>query len=125
MWCGFPTFGTGLYRTILMEFRKLGLNKVTIASQHIEKINPSLRADIFNAAAHKVVFSVEPADADILAQNYRRSTPGSEHFNPANITELPPYHALLDGHEEKLPSFVAPHGTGKLHDVIEHAAAQP
>ena len=70
----FPTFGTSLYRTILMEFRKLGLNKVTIASQHVEKIDAKLRADIFNAAKHKIVFSVEPSDADILAENYRRST---------------------------------------------------
>ena len=117
----FPTFGTSLYRTVLMEFRKFGLNKLTLASQHVEKIDFKLRADIFNAAKHKVVFSVEPADADILAENYRRSTPGSEHFNPAIITELPPYHALVDGVETELDPFFPPHGTGKMADVIKHS----
>ena len=117
----FPLFGTSLYRTILAEYRKYGLNRVVVASQHITQIEVSLRESILSNVGEKIIFNIEPQDAEILAPYYDRSTPGSETFNIANITELPPFHALVDGVTTTMPPFTPPYGTGKLEDVRLHS----
>lgn len=117
----FSMYGMSPYAKILTQLRKYGLNRVVIGTQYVAQIPPPLRTAILATVAHKVIFNVEPEDAELLARSYDRSTPGASQFNITNITELAPFEAYISGVKENMPQFAPLYGTGKLEDVLERS----
>lgn len=113
----FPKYGTTQYVSMLSEDRKFGLT-LSVALQYFHQIDVKLRDSILGNVAHKVIFNVEPKDAALFADGYRRATPGAEHFNPANFTELLPFEAYVDGRKQTLPPFAA--AKGKYPDALAY-----
>jgi hypothetical protein len=114
----FPMYGTSLYAKMLAQMRKFGLNKIVLAAQYVAQLDETLRPAILSTTTRKVIFNLEHDDAKALSSAYNRP---NQLFNPAAITELEPYQALVNGSQTAMPPFVPPYGTGKFNDVLERS----
>lgn len=110
----FRTYGTSLYKDILTEPRKFGLNKVYIATQYMPEHEKDLNKAILGTVARRVIFRVDHADAVILSQAYNTDMQTFTRM----IANLPPFQALDDGELRQMPPFIPPFGSGKLSDVL-------
>ena len=112
----FQDYGTHMIASMLSEMRKFGLS-ISLAHQYISQIDDRLQHAILGNVAHKIIFTVDYHDAEILASSYNRLT---QHFNPAAFTEaqLSPHQAFINGQLfNHLPPF-EPRTRGRLPIIL-------
>ncbi len=83
----YPVYVNNSFAAILSQARKYGL-RLTGAQQYLEQVDPALMAAMFGNVSTLVSFQLAFDDAEVIANQL------GEPLNPADLVNLPKYHAI-------------------------------
>ncbi len=83
----YPVYVNESFATILSQARKYGL-RLTGAQQYLDQVDPALMAAMFGNVSTLVSFQLSFDDAEVMANQL------GEPLNPADLINLPKYHAV-------------------------------
>jgi hypothetical protein len=83
----YPVYVNESFAAILSQARKYGL-RLTGAQQYLDQVDPALMAAMFGNVSTLVSFQLAFDDAEVIANQL------GEPLNPADLVNLPKYHAI-------------------------------